>query len=163
MRRFDFSLDRVLRLKRQVLRLAELRQRQAHADHAAAAAEVERLARGLDDAAEALGRDVGRPLPAAAWLGRAEQAARANRLLEAAHAAARATAERLRAADRVRAQAATEVEALVQLRDHRLREFHRAVGRAEQADLDAVGLRRWQAAQAGDGTWPASAGREDVR
>ena len=84
MRRFRFNLERVLRLKLQLRRLAEQRQLQAHAAWEAAEREVARLQSRLAEVAEAVGGQVGQPRPAADWLFQVEQAGRVARELESA-------------------------------------------------------------------------------
>lgn len=146
MRRFEFPLDRVLTLKRQLEKAAEqeqLRARQA-ADQARAA--VADLAAELDRVAAHLGGAVGRAVPPGQWAAAAELSDRIGQALRAAEAAAAEAEATHEAAARERARLATEVEALATLRQDRLDLWKRDEGRADRERLDEVSLRRWEAA-----------------
>jgi flagellar export protein FliJ len=150
-KRFEFRLERVLRLKRQRTRLAELQQKRARL--AVEAIEARIVAIRADLARDALGLEakVGRPLPVGAWQSVQARAARLGRDLVAAEADLRKAVEELERAAAARARAATEEEALLYLRRH-AEEVHReAAARAEQVRLDELGLRRWQAAREATG------------
>ena len=149
MQRFEFRLERVLKLKRQREWLAELRQRQARAALDAARAEVtailDQIARSaavLQDGLAAAGRD-------ASWLSRHQQSLRLGGLLELAEAKARQADVRYQEASAARTQIATEVEALQHLRQEEWHDYRLGVLRAQQDQLDEVGMRKWRAGQDG--------------
>jgi hypothetical protein len=145
-RRFEFRLERVLKVKKQREWLAELRLKQARAVLDAAEAEVAALTEQVARGADALAARLGQP-DDGSRLGRWQQSARLGDLLEAAEAKARAAAARYREAAAARTQIAAEVEALFFLRRQEWQEHRLALLRAGQEQLDEVGLRRWLAGQ----------------
>jgi flagellar FliJ protein len=150
-KRFEFRLERVLRLKRQRARLAELRQKRARLAVEASQARVAGIRQQLARAAVGLEEKMGKALPAGAWQGVQVHAALLGRDLTAAEAdLLRATGE-LEQAAAARARAVAEEEALLYLRRH-AEEAHREAGeRAEQVRLDELGLLRWRAAREATG------------
>jgi flagellar export protein FliJ len=146
-KRFEFRLERVLRLRHQRARLAEMRQLQAR--HAVDVAEARVAAIRAELARDALGvgEKVGRALPAGAWQGVQAHAARLGRDLEAAEADARRAAEELEKAAAARVRAVAEEEALLYLRRRAEEAYHDAMARAEQVRLDELGLLRWRSAR----------------
>jgi flagellar export protein FliJ len=146
-KRFEFRLERVLRLKRQRTRLAEIRQKRARMAVDAAEARVAAIRLELARNAAGLGEKVGVALPAGTWQGVQAHAARLGRDLEAAEVDLRRATGELDQAAAARARAAAEEEALLFLR-RRAEETHReAVARAEQVRLDELSLLRWRAAR----------------
>lgn len=143
MERFEFRLDRVLKIRQQLERLAELRQQQAHAALTACQARVESLQKQLADAAAAAGAQVGQVVEASAWLDHVEQAARLGRMIQGAEEEARKAAERLREAAAARAKAAQETEVLLSLRSRKLETHQRQAMREQQDEADETVLRRW--------------------
>lgn len=146
MKRFEFPLDRLLAVKRQLERAAEqdqLRARRALDDARAAAA---RLHADLARVADHLAGTVGTAVPPAKWAAAAEASDRLGRAIAAAEAEVAAAEARLAEAARKRTELAAEAEALATLRRQRWDEWRRDAQRADQADLDELGLRRWQAA-----------------
>jgi flagellar export protein FliJ len=150
-KRFEFRLELVLRLKQQRARLAELHQKRARLSVDAAEARVASILDNLARDAAELAARVGRALPAGQWLNARARAARLGVELEAAEAElGRVTGEWKKAAA-ARARAAAEEEALLYLR-RRAEEAHReAAERAEQVRLDELSLLRWRTARDGTG------------
>jgi flagellar biosynthesis chaperone FliJ len=149
--RFEFRLERVLKLKKQREWLAELRQMEARAALDAARAQVAVLHDQVAQSAAALQACVADALRDAAWLARHQQALRLGPLLELAEANARQADHKYQEASAARTQIATEVEALRHLRQQEWHAYRLALLRAQQEQLDEVGLRRWQARADGPG------------
>jgi flagellar protein FliJ len=150
-KRFEFRLERVLRLKRQRARSAELRQKRARMVVEAAESRVAAIRQELARAALGLVEKVGKALPAGAWQGVQAHAARLGRDLTAAEADLLRAAGEFEQAAAARARAVAEEEALLYLRRH-AEEVHReAAQRAEQVRLDEVALLRWRAAREATG------------
>lgn len=141
MKRFEFSLERVLQVKKQRERLAEMLQQQARLAFDAAQAEVDALHAQLARLAQPDG-----PL---SWMARQQQAALVSQAVERAEGRAAQARARLEEAGRARARIATEVEALAHLRQQQWQAFRREQQNAQQAQLDEFGLRRWLDQQAG--------------
>jgi len=149
MQRFEFRLERVLKLKKQREWLAELRQMEARAALDAARAQVAVLHDQVAQSAAALQTCLASAVRDAAWLARHQQALRLGPLLELAEAKARQADHMYQEASAARTQIATEVEALRHLRQQEWHAHRLARLRAQQEQLDEVGLRRWQASAAG--------------
>ncbi len=147
MRRFEFRLERVLRLKRQRTRLAELRQQMARLAVEVAEARVAALREALERDALGLAGKIGRSLPVTEWLRARQHSTRLGRALQAAEEDLRCAGEELEQAAAARARAAAETEALLYLRQRALDAHRDAAERANQAALDELSLRRWQAAR----------------
>jgi hypothetical protein len=150
-KRFRFPLERLLKVKRQLERLAEQRQQQARAAHDDALAQVARAEARLADAAAGGLQALRQAVALGAWQARYEQAAALGGLLEAARLRAAQTEQLLRAADRARVQASTEVEALVYLRRQQWEAHRQEVAARAQELLDEGSMRRWQEARGGAG------------
>lgn len=147
MKRFDFPLDRLLKVKRQVERLAELEQLKTREEADAARAHLRGLHDHLGRMAGQLVTSVGRPVPPTQWAAAAELTDRLGRQIEAAEAQVAAADQKALAASQERAQAAAEVEALTTLRQQQWDRWRLEVQRAGQEQLDDLGLRRWMAAR----------------
>lgn len=140
MKRFEFSLERVLQVKKQRERLAELQQQQARFAFNTAQEEVLAWHAQLAHLA--------RPDGVLSWMARQQQAALVSQSVERAEQRAAHARQRLEEAIRARARIATEVEALAHLRQQQWQEFRRQQQGAQQAQLDEFGLRRWLDQQA---------------
>ena len=146
MKRFLFRLERVLKLKQQRERLAELRQQQARQLVEAARAEVSRLTEQLQQTAGALrGKGAG-PVPAGTWIAHYVHSAQLGQALESAEVHVQRALQRLQEAAAQRTKIAQEVEALQHLRGQQWQEHSQDMMRAEQVRLDELGMRRWTAA-----------------
>ena len=147
MKRFEFRLDQVLRLKQQRHKLAELRQREAQAGRDSALAEVAKVQKRLARADSEWAAHYGEAASVAAWVSQSRYRTVLEQNLRAVEAVARAAEQTLQAAAAARAAAAKEEETLVALRDRQWREHQRAAARHERRWLDELGLRRWQSAR----------------
>lgn len=146
-KRFEFRLERVLRLRHQRARLAEMRQLQARRAVEVAEGRAAGIRAELAKDALGLGEKVGRALPPGAWQSVQARAARLGRELEAAEADVRRAAEELERAAAARVRAVAEEEALLYLRRRAEEAYHEATARAEQVRLDELGLQRWRSAR----------------
>lgn len=149
MQRFEFRLERVLKLKKQRQWLAELRQKQARAALDAARAEVAALHELVARSAAALAAALPGAADDPAWLTRQQQSLRLAPLIERAEGKAREADVHYQKASAERTQIATEVEALLHLRGEEWRAHRLEVLRVQQEQLDEVGMRLWRAGQDG--------------
>ncbi len=147
MKRFEFRLERVLKLKQQRQRLAELQQQQARARMDAAQAEATALRGQIRETAAALERSIGAASGRQLWTAYYERSRILGQTLEAAEVKVRQAEEEFAQADVRRRQIATEVEALLNLRQQQWQGYCQDVARVQQEQLDELGLRRWLAAQ----------------
>jgi len=143
MRRFEFSLERVLRHKERAERQAELKQSQALAHLRGVDAEVAAIRRRLDETAAGLEAKVGNKLDLAAWLANYRMAERLQRELSAAQQRRAAALHALQEAAGQRKKKALEAEAIRHLRHRRKEQHDSAAAKAEQVALDEISLRRW--------------------
>jgi flagellar biosynthesis chaperone FliJ len=147
--RFEFRLERVLKLKKQREWLAELRQKQARAALDMARAEVAAIHDQIAQSAAVLEAGLAAAARDASWLSRHQQSLRLGRLLELAEDKARQADVKYQEASAARTQIATEVEALQHLRQQEWHTHRLSVLRAQQEQLDEVGMRLWRAGQDG--------------
>lgn len=148
MKKFEFHLDGLLRVKRQLEHLAELEFQKAQQQVTDAVTAVNSLTVQLTRESDHSAGRVGQIMAAGEW---AAAFARAERLGEQITAARQdlVTAEQvLETARRERVQVATEVEALSTLRGQQWEQWRQEVAAADQERLDELGMRRWMAAQA---------------
>jgi flagellar export protein FliJ len=143
-KRFVFTLEQVLRLKRQREGLAEMLLARAHADVRLARDRAADLRGQLDRVADGLAAAVGRPVVPADWAARADRAAHVGRAVEAADRAVVDALGRVDEAARRRAALAVEVEALKTLRHGQWERYRQDARRAEQERLDELSLGRWR-------------------
>jgi hypothetical protein len=150
--RFEFRLERVLKLKKQREWLAELHQKQARVALEAARAEVAAIEEQVARSAAALAAGLAGAADDPSWLARHQQAVRLGPILELAEAKAREAEVHYQKASAARTQIAGEVEALLHLRGQEWQEHRQALLRAQQEQLDEVGMRLWRAGQDGSRT-----------
>jgi flagellar export protein FliJ len=148
MKRYEFRLQRILRLKQQRERQAELGQQKATLTLEKARAEAALLAGRLAETAEAIERQIGRSVPPDSWMARYHHAAQIGRALQGAELRVRHAEQRLRDAAVKRAAISIEVEALRTLERQQWDEHVDDANRRAQDDLDEIGLRRWKTAGA---------------
>jgi flagellar export protein FliJ len=148
--RFEFRLERVLKLKKQREWLAELHQKQARAALDVARAELAVVHEQIAHSAALLQAGLAAAGCDALWLSRHQQVLRLAPRLELAEAKLQQADVKYREASAARTQIATEVEALEHLRQEEAQTHRLAVLRAQQEQLDEVGMRLWRAGQ--DGT-----------
>lgn len=147
MRRFQFRLQPVLTVKEQRERLAEMRQRQAQARHEEARAECARLEEEIIRTASAASARLRESARLGTWQAHSEQAAALGDMLDAAKRRADECEKQLQEANRLRIQAALEVEALRALWAREWADYQKEANRLRQNNLDELGLRRWLAAR----------------
>jgi flagellar biosynthesis chaperone FliJ len=145
--RFEFRLERVLNLKKQWERMAELRQQQARIALDAARSVVTALQEQIAHNAATFEARLGCSEDGDSWLVRYQQSARLGDRLELAEAKAQVAESKYQEASTARTKMATEVEALLFLRRQKWHAFRLEVQRAQQEHLDEVGMRRWRAAR----------------
>jgi len=145
-KRFEFSLDRLLRVKRQLERVAELEQQKAQDAVAQARAVLDGYRDQLLRVSDQFAACVGRAMTPHQWSSAAELAERLGRsIADQEQEVARAEA-RLLAAAQERAQVATEVEAISTLKRQQWDQWKQEAQKADQDRLDEVGLRQWMSA-----------------
>ncbi len=152
MQRFEFRLERVLKLKKQREWLAEVRQKQARAALDAARAAVAVLHDQVARSAAALAAGLAGAAEDPAWLARQQQALRLGPVIELAESKARQADVQYQEASAARTRIATEVEALLHLRGQEWQVHRLAVLKAQQEQLDEVGMRLWRAGSDGSRT-----------
>lgn len=148
MKRFEFHLDGLLRVKRQLEHLAELEQQKAQQAVTDARARADDLKQRLTAAADSLVARVGQAVDASRWVTAYELTERLGRQIDAAETDVQSAEKKLTDARNERVQVATEVEALRTLRQQQWDKWRQEVEQAGQEQLDEVGLRRWMAARA---------------
>jgi flagellar export protein FliJ len=146
-KRFQFSLGRVLKLKEQRERMAELRLKQAQLALEQARAVVAAIRERLRQTSAALEPKIGNPIPPASWIAYYEHSQQLGRNLEQAEGHVVRARQQLQEAAAQRTQIATEVEALNHLRHQQWQEHTYDMMHLEQIRLDELGMRRWKAAQ----------------
>jgi flagellar export protein FliJ len=144
-KRFEFRLEQVLRLRQQRHKAAELRQREAQTAHDSASAEVAKVRERIERASLEGAARFGPATSVVTWVSQSTYLTMLEQNLRAAEANARAAEQSLQAAVAARAAAAKEEETLVALRDRQWQEYKREAARHEQHWLDELGMRRWQA------------------
>jgi flagellar export protein FliJ len=160
-KRFRFGLERVLRLKKQKERLAEMRQQQARTALDAALAVVADLQTQVAETAADVAAHAGMAEPVGAWRTRNARVSYLAVQIQAAEAKVAEATRKLQEASAARVQITTEVEALLFLGRQQWQTHRELVAAKEQERLDDVGLRRWARAQtAGPFGGPAPNGGE---
>jgi flagellar protein FliJ len=149
MKRFEFSLDRLLKVKRQLERLAELEQLQARTEVEKSRATLQEQQEQLDRVAGRLTTQDGRSTTVSPhqWAAVADLSRRIGESIEESERVVTTAEQRLAAASQERATVAMEVEALTTLREQQWTQWRREAQLADQDRLDEQGLRRWMAAQ----------------
>lgn len=147
MKRFEFRLDRLLRLKQQTERLAELRQLDARGVWEAAQREVDSLVGRLARSAAEIESRLGQPIEADCWIAQYEHMAQIRLAIDAAETNQQRAKTALDEANRLRRIAAAEVEAIRFLRTQQWQQHRAESARAEQQRLDEMWLSRRVLAQ----------------
>lgn len=149
MKRFEFSLDRLLRVKRQLERLAELEQRRAQDATEQARARLDAFRDQLARISDRFAAAVGRAMTPQQWSSAYDMAERLGTSIHVSEAEVAQAEQKLLAAAQERAQLATEVEAISTLRRRQWEQWRQEAQKADQDRLDEVGLRLWQNARDG--------------
>lgn len=148
MKKFEFHLDGLLRVKRQLENLAELEFQKAQLRVAAAEAKVKALSDQLAKASDHMAGRVGHAMAAGEWATAFTRAERLGEQIAAAKQDVLAAEQALESARRERVQVATEVEALTTLRGQQWEKWRQEVAAADTERLDELAMNRWRAAQA---------------
>jgi flagellar export protein FliJ len=146
-KKFEFSLDQLLRVKRQLERLAGMEQARARQDADRAHARLQDLRSQLTRVSEQLNASVGRSLTPMQWVSVCDMSDRLGQSIRTSEQEVTETEQKFQAATLERNQIATEVEALDNLRQQQLAQWRQGVEKADQERLDDLGMRRWQAAR----------------
>jgi flagellar export protein FliJ len=147
MKRFHFRLERVLSVKEQRERLAEIRQQQAQARLEEARAECARIEEQLTRTTANASVKLREAAALGTWQAHYAQAVVLGELLAAGQRQADAAEAQLQEANRLRIQASLEVEALRALRAREWQSYRKEAARQQQNNLDELGLQRWLAAR----------------
>ncbi len=147
MKRFEFSLDRLLRVKRQLEHLAELEQQRALEATERARATLLTLREQLDRISDRISASVGCVMAPQQWASASGLAERVGASINASEKEVAETEQRLYAAAQERAQLATEVEALITLQRQQLEKWQLEAQRLDQNQLDELIQQRWQSAK----------------
>ncbi len=148
MKRFEFHLDGLLRVKRQLENLAEMEQQKAQRRVAEAVAKVTALTDHLAKASDHMAGRVGHAMAAGEWATAFSRADQLGQQIAAAKEEVLAAEQVLESARRERVQVATEVEALSTLRGQQWEKWRQEVAAADTERLDELAMTRWRAAQA---------------
>lgn len=158
MKRFQFRLQRVLSLKEQRERIAEMRQQQARARWEEARVECAQIEEQLTRTAASAAERLRQAAALGTWQAHYERAANLSELLAQAQQRVVQAEKLLQEANRLRIQAALEVETLRDLRAKEWELYRKQAAQQQQNRLDELGLQRWLAARdAGPFRSPASA------
>jgi flagellar FliJ protein len=149
-KRFEFSLDRLLRVKRQLERLAELEQRRAQDAVEQARAALDGLRDQLARISDQFAAAIGRAMTPQQWASASDMTERLGQAIHLSEQEVNRAEQKLHVAAQERAQLATEVEAISTLRRQQWELWKQEAQKADQDRLDEVGLRLWQNARAED-------------
>ncbi|QEL13325.1 flagellar FliJ family protein [Limnoglobus roseus] len=147
MKRFEFSMDRVLKVKSQLKRIAEAEEARAEQVFIAARTVVDGVKVQQVRVAEALSGKLGQGVSPCQWVNVFELSENLSRQLAAAEQAASAAEAKWKIAQEERKTVAGEVEALTSLRQQKWDAWKREREAKTQEQLDEISLRRWMAAQ----------------
>jgi flagellar protein FliJ len=147
-KKFEFHLDGLLRVKRQLEHLADLEFQKAERRVSDAVARVTALTDQLAKASDHMAGRVGHAMSAGEWAVAFDRADQLGRQIETAKQSVIAAEQVLEAARRERVQVATEVEALGTLRTQQWEKWRQEVAAADTERLDELAMTRWRAAQA---------------
>lgn len=143
MKRFQFSLHRLLQVKQLREQLAEAQVAQARRQVELAHEQIARLQVALAEVAARLEKAVGHTLGVESWAGWFDQSNRLERALRLAEQHLAQAEQVLNQAIHTRTRISTEVETLDTLRQQHWELFRQEAQRIEQDNLDELGLRRW--------------------
>ena len=147
MKRFEFSLERLLRVKRQQERLAELEQRRAQDAAEQARARLDSFRDQLSGISDRYAAAIGRIMTPMQWASASDMTERLGNSIRLSEQEVAQAEQKLLSAAQERAQFATEVEAICTLRQQQWTAWRQEAQKADQNQMDEVGLRLWQKAQ----------------
>lgn len=145
MKRFEFSLDRLLQVKRQLERIAELEQNRAREAVDAARNELQHLHDQLRRVSDHFESSIGRALSPSQWSAATNLSERLGDSIQVSQREVDHRESELLVKSRERAQLATEVEALDTLRRQQWDQWKREAQVADQERLDEFVQREWMA------------------
>lgn len=142
MKRFQFRLEKLLRLKRQKDRQAELRQLSMRRVWEAARQEVDSLHERLVRSASAVEARIGQTIETNCWIAHYQHITQVRLAVDVAEANAKWAMTALEEANRIRRITAVELESLQLLRQQQWRQYRKESALAEQQRIDDVYLHR---------------------
>ena len=153
MKKFQFSLERLLRFHQQRQKEAEHKLRQAALERAGAAAEVDRIERLIVEACQ-LNESVGRLIEPATRINSARHLEALSQTLTGAQEKLEGADQRFREVREECTKATQSVEAFLHLRDQQRTEHRDEANRQQQIELDEVVMRRWSGNVSDDPAFP---------
>ncbi len=147
MKKFEFSLDRLLKVKRQLERLAEMEQQRTQEAVERAQANLLDLREQLARMADQLTASIGRPMASFHWTSVCDLADRLSHSIAASEREVAQAESNHEAATEKRKQISREVEGLAKLREQQWTQWRQEAQKADQDRLDELGMRKWQAAR----------------
>ena len=147
MKRFSFSLEKVLKFRERQQWLAEIRQKKMADAVRSAEAETESLVEQLNNLCRWLYEKADRAQDARVWMSMHTHTVRVEQAIDAARQKAVTAMHHLDRAAAERKLADIEVEKLCKLRQRKWEEFSVKLQRAEQEQLDEISCARWFAAK----------------
>lgn len=148
MKRFEFSLDKLLKVKSQLKRLAEMEEARANQAVITARMVVDGLRVQQVQVAQTLGGRLGQGVSPCQWVNVFELSELLTKQLDHAEKSVTAAEDKLRTANQERKAVSVEVEALTKLRQQKYDAWKRERELKDQQQLEEVGLRLWTKAQA---------------
>ncbi|WP_020468452.1 flagellar export protein FliJ [Zavarzinella formosa] len=145
MQKFEFPLERLLKIRRQQERLAELEVMRAIAAVDAAKARVEELREKLRRHSEQMTQFVGRTLSPHEWVAGCDFSNHLGQSITQALKEVGLAEQRVAEASAKRTEVASEAEAMQSLRDQQYSQFKQELQKFDQERVDEAGLRRWLA------------------
>jgi flagellar protein FliJ len=147
-KRFEFHLDGLLRVKRQQEHLAELAQQKAQFAVHQASARLDHLRGEMARLSDTLAARVGQAVSADRWVTAYDLLDKMGRQIESAEGELQLAERQLDDARQARVQVSTEVEAIGTLRQQQWDQWKQDVAQADQERLDELSVRMWSAGQA---------------
>lgn len=142
MKKFEFRLERVLRYHQQRLKQAEFQLAQAARERDAAKTAVDHFQMLIELACQST-ETAGVLINPAVRANLTDHVDRLGVMLSAARDRLKATEQRFRETERVRAEINQETEGFSQLRNLRRQEHREEVEHRQQIELDEVVMRKW--------------------
>lgn len=145
MKRFEFSLDRLLRVKTQLEHIANLELQRAQDAVEKAHANLRMLNDQLSRISDQFATAVGRTMAPQQWASASGMVERVGQSIRIAEREVEETQNKVVQAAQERAQLATEVEALTTLRKQQFEKWQHESQKSAQERLDELVQQRWQA------------------
>ncbi len=145
MKRFEFSLDRLLRVKKQLEHIANLELQRAQDAVVKAEANLRLLHDQLVRISDQFATAVGRAMAPQQWASASGMVERVGQSIRVAEREVEETKHKFVEAAQERAQLSTEVEALTTLRKQQFEKWQHEAQKVDQDRLDELVQQRWQA------------------